>query len=144
LLLYTSDLLQCWAWLNPLNSLWSFKTLIFWWTSSFGELASDEVLLMTHHHFRSTFLQMHKASFLLILLLACVLPVPKLLNRLKILSMVLYTWTNISISNWQYLIPCYHQNSQEAMLNTFCFNRIVLLFFFLTKSRVQSLIEKNK
>ena len=30
----------------------------------------------------------------------------------KFLSMVLYTWTNISISNWQFLIPCYHQNSK--------------------------------
>jgi len=26
--------------------------------------------------------------------------------------MVLHTWTNISISNWQFLIPCYHQNSK--------------------------------
>jgi len=26
--------------------------------------------------------------------------------------MVMYTWTNISISNWQFLIPCYHQNSK--------------------------------
>jgi len=24
--------------------------------------------------------------------------------------MVLHTWTNISISNWQFLIPCYDQN----------------------------------
>ena len=24
--------------------------------------------------------------------------------------MVLHTWTNISISSWKFLIPCYHQN----------------------------------
>jgi len=40
--------------------------------------------------------------------------------------MVLHTWTNISISNWQFLIPCYHQNSQEIMLNTFCSNRVLV------------------
>jgi len=37
--------------------------------------------------------------------------------------MVQYTWTNISISNWQFLIPCYHENSQEVVLNTFCSNK---------------------
>ena len=35
-----------------------------------------------------------------------------LIKTLKILSMVSYTWTNISISNWHFLIPCYHQNSK--------------------------------
>jgi len=28
------------------------------------------------------------------------------------LSLVLHTWTNIRIFNWQFLIPCYHQNSK--------------------------------
>jgi len=35
-----------------------------------------------------------------------------LTGTLKFLSMVLHTWTNINISNWQFLIPCYHQNSK--------------------------------
>jgi len=43
-------------------------------------------------------------------------------DDLKFLSMILYIWTNISISNWHFLIPCYHQNSQEVVLNTFCSN----------------------
>jgi len=34
------------------------------------------------------------------------------IKETKFLSMVLHTWTNISISNWQFLIPCYHQNSK--------------------------------
>ena len=112
----------------------SLRFFISWWTSASGDLASDEVLLtnlllMTtslqeHLYFRCTFLQMLQASFLLIPLLSFVLPKPY--NDIKFLSMVLYTWTNISISNWQFLIPCYHQNSKEVVLNTFCSNNLPL------------------
>jgi hypothetical protein len=35
--------------------------------------------------------------------------------------MVLYTWTNISLSNWQFLIPCYHQNSQRFIVKHILF-----------------------
>ena len=84
-LLHSFSLLQCWTRLNPLPSLWSFKSLIswwacFWWASASGDLASDEMfltnlLLMTsslqeHLYFRCTFLQMLQASFLLIPLLS--------------------------------------------------------------------------
>jgi len=119
-LLHSFSLLQCWTRLNPLPSLWSFKSLISWWTSASGDLGSDEMLLtnlllMTsslheHLYFRCTFLQMLQASFLLIPLLSFVLSKPY--KDIKFLSMVLYTWTNISISNWRFLIPCYHQNSK--------------------------------
>ena len=82
------------------------------------------LLLMTSS-LQEHFLQMLQASFtLLILLLSFVLPKPILQIDTKFLSMVLHTWTNISISNWQFLIPCYHQNSQEVMLNTFCSNTL--------------------
>jgi len=82
----------------------------FWWT------ASEEVLLMTSASleplvFRTSYLQ-HKlpscwfhCSHLFFQNLCLNL---KTLN----LSMVLHTWTNISISNWQFLILCYHQNSK--------------------------------
>ena len=85
-----------------------------------GDLASDEVLLMTsalqeHFVFRTSFLQMLQTSFLLIPLLSFVLS-EYALKILKIdttfLSLVLHTWTNINISNWQFLILCYHQNSK--------------------------------
>jgi len=51
-----------------------------------GDLASDEVLLMTsalqeHFVFRTSFLQMLQASFLLISLLSFVLPDPYALKR---------------------------------------------------------------
>ena len=95
-------------------------SFISWSTSASSDLASDEVLLtnlllMTsslqeHLYFRCIFLQMLQASFLLILLLSFVLLEPY--KDIKNLSMVLYTRTNISISNWQFLIRCYHQNSK--------------------------------
>ena len=95
-------------------------SFISWSTSASSDLASDEVLLtnlllMTsslqeHLYFRCIFLQMLQASFLLILLLSFVLLEPY--KDIKNLSMVLYTRTNISISNWQFLILCYHQNSK--------------------------------
>ena len=39
--------------------------------------------------------------------------------------MVLQTWTNISISNWQFLIPCYHQNS-KGHVKHILFNSIMV------------------
>jgi len=97
----------------------------FWWTC-----------LWWRHHFRSTwlqehFLQMLQASFtLLISLLLFVLSEPILQIYTKFLSMILHTWTNINISNWQFLIPYYHQNSQEIMLNTFCSNNFNCFPYF--------------
>jgi len=38
-----------------------------------------------------------------------------------------YTWTNISISNWKFLIPCYHQNSQEVVFKHILFQQNPLL-----------------
>ena len=45
----------------------------------------------------------------------------------RILSMVMHAWTNINISNWHFLIPCYHQNSKVVLLNTFCSNTLRML-----------------
>jgi len=115
-----------------LNSLWSFKSCIFWWTTAFGDLQLLMRRFWWRHHFRRTLssgalltsgavlFRCFKLPFLLIPLLSFVLPEPN--DDLKFLSMVMYTWTNISISYWQFLIPCYHQNSQEVVLNTFCSN----------------------
>jgi len=43
--------------------------------------------------------------------------------RYKILSMVLYTWTNISNTNCQFLIPCYHQNSLRFIVKHILFQQ---------------------
>jgi len=78
----------------------------FWWRQLLQDLLSSELVV-----FRNSFLQMLQASFLLIPLLSFVLQ--NLCLNLKILiflSMVLHTWTNISISNWQFF--CHHQNSK--------------------------------
>jgi len=74
----------------------------FWWGAS-DELAFDDVITSRAFDFRC------------IKLPSCWFHYSHLFFQ--------YTWTNISISNWQFLIPCYHQNSQEVMLNTFCSNR---------------------
>ena len=56
-LLHSFSLLQCWTRLNPLPSLWSIKSLISWWTSASGDLASDELTssgaLILQMHFSS-------------------------------------------------------------------------------------------
>jgi len=44
-LLHSFSLLQYWTRLNPLNNLWSFKSLILWWTLTSGDIASDKMLL---------------------------------------------------------------------------------------------------
>ena len=90
---------------DDLQNLWWRQLLV---------TASEEVLLMTSTSlellvFRTSFLQhkhpscwFHCSHFFFQNL--C------LIQRHKILSMVLHTWTNISISDWQFLIPCYHKN----------------------------------
>jgi len=46
--------------------------------------------------------------------------------------MVLHTWTNISISNWQFLIPCYHQNSNGNVKHILFKQVVSLELVFLT------------
>ena len=60
-LLHSFSLMQCWTRLNPLNNLWSFKSLIFWWTSTSGDIASDEMLL-TNLLLMASSLQEHFSS----------------------------------------------------------------------------------
>jgi len=127
-LLQSFSLLQWWAWFNlHLNNIWSssvFQLLMifsFWWSSDASddvrlwwlaseERASDDV------SFRTTCLQnlfsSVASSFLLVdsIALICSFRTYALIKTLKILSMVLRTWTNISIFNWQFLTPSYHQN----------------------------------
>jgi len=90
-------------------SLSASDDISFWWPAS-EESASDDI------SFRTTCLQnlfsSAASSFLLVdsIALICSFRTYALIKTLQILSMVLHTWTNISISNWQFLIPCYHQN----------------------------------
>ena len=118
-------------------SLHLLMNFSFWWSSASDELASDELhllmnlLLMTRHHFRSAlssgalWLQEQFSSDAFKLpLLSFVLPEPNI--DLKFLSMVLYTWTNISISNWQFFNTLLSSKLLRVMLNSFCSNTFSL------------------
>jgi len=43
-------------------------------------------------------------------------------------SLVLYTWTNVSNINCQFLIPCYHQNSSGFIVKHILFQQLPLRF----------------
>ena len=87
-----------------------FKTsneLCFWWkvllmTSSLQEHLSSEPLFFRHFKLLSCWFHYSHLFFQNLCFK----------ETLNFLSMVLHTWTNISISNWQFLILCYHQNSR--------------------------------
>ena len=88
----------------------------FWWNVASDETASDDVITSGALVFRG-FL----ASFLLIFLLFfCSF---RTFVWYKFLSMVLYTWTNNSNSNCQFLIPCYHQNSLRCIFKPILFQQ---------------------
>jgi len=109
---------------QPLKLQFSQFLMIFssWWSSDLlmkttsGDLASDEVLLMTSalqecFVFRTSFLQMFQASYLLISLLSFVLPEPML--EKETLNFCLWSCTLEQILSYpidKFLIPCYHQN----------------------------------
>ena len=108
---------------------------------SSDELASDDTSsLQERCVFRSTLtseavlFSCFYASFLLISLLSFVLPEPNI--DLKFLSMVLYTWTNISISNWQFFNTLLSSKLLRVMLNSFCSNNF-------WSSRFQSFVVFN-
>jgi len=102
----------------------------FWWsseplmTSASGEQLLRRVLLMASASseplvFRTSFLQTLQASFFVeFIVLICSSRTYTWIKDTKFLSMVLHTWTNISISNWHILIPCYHQNSKVSVKHT--------------------------
>jgi len=101
----------------------SFELQLLMTSASGGQLLMRVLLMRLFLMiFITSFLQMHSSSdaFLQHKLPFCkfhcssfILLEPTLaLETLKFLSMVLQTWTNISISNWHFLIPCYHQNSK--------------------------------
>jgi len=97
--------------------------------SAFGDqLLMMRVLLMTSASsgplvFRTSFLQnlfsSDASSFLFVDSIALICSSKPILEfkDTKFLSMVLHTWTNIIISNWQFLIPCYHQNSKGNVIH---------------------------
>jgi len=80
-----------------------------------------------HNLFSSFAFLQHKLPFCRFQCTSFVLPKHMLdFKDTNFLSMVLHTWTNISISNWHILIPCYHQNLKVVLLNTFCSNNLPL------------------
>jgi len=52
-------------------------------------------------------------------------------------------WGVTSISNWQFLIPFYHQNSKEIVLNTFCSNILNLKNSHKPSQTPKTLIQYN-
>ena len=113
-----------------MNNLWSFHSSSFWWSSeplmmsASGEHLLRRVLLMTSASsvplvFRTSFLQTLQASFFVeSIALICSSRTYTWIKDTKFFSMVLHAWTNISISNWHILIPCYHQNSKGNVKHT--------------------------
>ena len=95
--------------ITTFNKLWNFQSSSFWWSSEpLMTLASGDL----QNLFSSEASLQHKLLFVDSIALICSSE-PMLLKRhFKFLSMVLHTWTNISIPNWHFLIPCYHQNSK--------------------------------
>jgi len=79
----------------------------FWW-GVFDDVSTSGALCLQN------LFSSDASSFLLVdsIALICSSRTYALKRDTKFLSMVLHTWTNISISNWQFLIPCYHQNSK--------------------------------
>ena len=134
-MLHSSGLLQCLGVIKsfeqPLKLQFFQLLMIFssWWSSdllmktTFGDVTSDEVLPMNLLLMMMSSLQEHLSSeslfFRCFKLPSCWFHCSHLFfqnlwlkETLNFLFIVLYTWTNISISNWQFLIPCYHQNSK--------------------------------
>ena len=107
--------------LPVLHLLMIFRTSVdvsFWWTTS-EEDASDDVNFWWSSEplvFRTSFLQTLpcNSSFLFVesIALICSSRTYAWIKDTKFLSMVLHTWTNMSISNWHFLIPFYLQNSK--------------------------------
>jgi hypothetical protein len=118
-----------------LNKLWSFQSSSFWWSSAFDDLQNlwwrqllvysfwggcfwwrQLLMIFRTFVFRTSFLQTLpcNSSFLFVdsIALICSSRTYAWIIDTKFLSMVLHTWTNISISDWHFLIPCYHQNSK--------------------------------
>jgi len=101
-------------------SLHLLMNFSLWWSSAYDELAYDELayddvitswaLCLQEHFWLQEQFSSDAFKLPFCLFLCSLLFFQNLLMISKILSMFLYTWTNISISNWQFLIPCYHQN----------------------------------
>jgi len=87
----------------------------FWWRYHFRSTLSSWALV-----FRSTSSDALSFLFLGFFALFCSF---RTFVRYKILSMVLYTWTNISNTNCQFLIPCYHQNSLRFIVKHILFQQ---------------------
>ena len=94
---------------QPLKLQFSQLLMIFssWWSSDLLMKTVSGDLQNLFSSDASSFLLVHSISFI------CSSKTYALKRDTKFFSMVLHTWTNISISNWQFLIPCYHQNLKD-------------------------------
>ena len=113
------------------SSLWSSSESLI--TSVSGELLLKRCFWwrqLLQNRLSSEPLSSNALSFLLVDSIALIYSFRTytLIKTLKILSMVLHTWTNISISNWQFLIPCYHQNLKGNVKHTLFQQLLATLF----------------
>ena len=95
------------SWWSSASNVVSFWWCCFWWGAS--DDVSTSGALCLYNLFSSD-----ASNFLLVdsIALVCSFRTYALKIDTTFLSLIMYTWTNISISNWQFLIPCYHQNSK--------------------------------
>jgi len=122
----------------------------FWWRQHFRNILSSEPLFficfkLPSCWFHCSHLFFQNLSFK---------------RDTKFFSMVLHTWTNISISNWQFLIPCYHQNSKgnvkhilfqqrKDKMNCLCLSsrwtrkRITFTFCFSILERLNTVVKRK-
>jgi len=110
-------------------SLHLLMNFSLWWYSASDELTSDDVItsgalyLQEHFDFMSSSLQM-LLNFLFLFLCSLLFFQNLLMISKFFLSMVMYTWTNISISNWQFFNILLSSKLLRVMLNTFCSNSL--------------------
>jgi len=93
------------------------RTFSFWWRHTLQERKSSGASF-----FRSAILQERlELQIMFILLFICS---SKTFVRYNTWSMVLYTWTNVSNTICQFLIPCYHQNSLGFIVKHILFQQL--------------------
>jgi len=76
--------------------------------------SSSGALFFRSIFFRRIFFRCFKLQYKFLCSLTCSIRT----SMNKTLIMVLYTWTKFSITNWQFLIPCYHQNLERWFCET--------------------------
>ena len=127
-----------------------------WWSSAPDENCFWWSCFWWRQHFRSTLSSepLFFKCFLLVdsIALICSFRTYALKIDTTFLTLVLHTWTNISIFNWQFLILCYHQNSKgnvkhilfQHSLHIFLINLYFMLLDFIKSNQTNYLVANLK